>query len=75
MCASIKVQQLTPSKKKANINSARITFPCLIQVHRKRKQVTVIQRETNIGPLVTFNVVSGRRQRKEILKDNWVNNL
>ena len=32
------------------------------------KQVTVIQRETNIGQLVTFNAVSGRRRRKEILK-------
>ena len=60
MCASIKVQQLTPSKKKANITSARITFPSRIQVHRKSKQVTVVQRETNIGQLVTFNAVSGR---------------
>ena len=68
MCASIKVQQLTPSKKNENITSARITFPCLIQVHRKSKQVTVIQRETNIGQPVTFNAVSGRRQRREVLK-------
>ena len=29
------------------ITSARITFSCLIQVHRKSKKVTVIQ-ETNI---------------------------
>ena len=70
MCASIKVQHLTPSKKKASITSARITFPCLIQVHRKSKQVTVIQRETNIGQLVTFNAVSDRRRREEILKNN-----
>ena len=61
-------------KKKVYITSARITFSCLIQVHRKSKQVTVIQRETNIGELVTFNTVSGRRRRKEILKNNWVNN-
>ena len=61
-------------KKKANITSARITFLCLIQVHRKCKQVTVIQRETNVGQLVTFNSVPGRRRRKEILKINWVNN-
>ena len=60
--------------KKAYITSARITFSCLIQVHRKSKQVTVIQRETNIGQLVTFNAVSGRRRRNEILKNNWLNN-
>ena len=42
-------------------------FSCLIQVHRKSRKVTVIQRETNIGPLVTFNTVSSRRRRKEIL--------
>ena len=29
-------------KKKACITSARITFSCVIQVHRKSKQVTVI---------------------------------
>ena len=42
-------------KKKANIIS-------VLQVHRKSKQVTVIQRETNFGQLVTFNSVSGRRR-------------
>ena len=47
---------------------------CLIQVHRKSKQVTDKQREMNIGLLVTFNTVSSRRRRKEILKNNWVNN-
>ena len=70
MFASIKVQLLTPSKKKANITSARITYPCLIQVHRKSKQVIVIQRERNIGHLVTFKAFSGRRQRKDVLKNN-----
>ena len=44
-------------KKKAYITCARITFSCLIQVHRKSKQVAVIQRETDIGQLVTFNSV------------------
>ena len=61
-------------KNKAYITSARITFSCPIQVHRKSKQVTVITRETNIGKLVTFNLVSGRRRMKEILKNNWLNN-
>ena len=73
MCASIKVQRLTSSKKKANITSARKTSLCLVQVHRKSKHAAVIQRETNIGQLVISNAVSVRCQRKEILKNNWVN--
>ena len=54
--------------------SERFLTYFLIQVHRKSKQVTVIQRETNIGQLVIFNAVSGRRRKKDILKINFVNN-
>lgn len=74
ICASIKVQRLTFSKRKANITSARKTSLRFIKVHRKSKESTVLQQEKNIGQLLTFNAVLVRCLRKEILNNNLVNN-
>ena len=55
-------------KKKVKYNKCSHYFLMSYTSPQKSKQVTVIQREKNIGQLVTFNLVSGRRRRKEILK-------